>query len=335
MSEERVFLRGVSSAQYALSEQRVDRLAAPRVVRTPKQQHVGESEHGDSEVRWLLSPGDEPYLTQTIQSHFVRIYPGGSNGGHGHQNEAMFYILEGRGYEIHDGKRYDWEQGDVVLVHTDCVHQHFNADPDRDALTLVFKAKALWMMMDLTQQGKNLVPGPEYGPPQDWAQLWTPGVDNLKKVIKRDETPWEWTPDGRVRHILNADIPARIFTVDAWLHELPAGGRGGKRWQMPDMAFYVISGRGYDLHWQVEAEIGEQYHARIAKEPTRWEWQAGDLVWIPQNTVHQHFNADPANPAVLLCAQNRLFRHMGYDRVAYLETAPEYQAQQPAAAGAR
>ena len=57
---------------------------------------------------------------------------------------------------------------------------------------------------------QNLVPGPEYGPPQDWAQLWTPGVDSLKKVIKRDETPWEWTPDGRVRHILNADIPARI-----------------------------------------------------------------------------------------------------------------------------
>ena len=44
----------------------------------------------------------------------------------GHQNEAVFYILKGKGYEIHDDKRYDWEAGDLVVVHTDSVHRHFN-----------------------------------------------------------------------------------------------------------------------------------------------------------------------------------------------------------------
>ena len=196
----------------------------------------------------------------------------------------------------------------------------------------MIKAKALWMMLGLTQQGKNLTPGAEYGPPEDWSPLWTPGVQEKKKIVKRDDTPWEWTPDGRIRHLVNADLPVRMHSVDAWLQELPPGSRSGKRWQMADTVVYVISGRGYDLHWQVEAEIGDTYRARIANEPTRWEWSAGDLVWVPQNTVHQHFNADPDQPALLLCAQNRIYRHMGYDRVTYVETAPEYQPQPAAAA---
>jgi quercetin dioxygenase-like cupin family protein len=32
----------------------------------------------------------------------VELPPRSSNHGHGHQNEAAFYILEGAGYEIHD-----------------------------------------------------------------------------------------------------------------------------------------------------------------------------------------------------------------------------------------
>ena len=66
-----------------------------------------------------------------------------ANRGHGHQNEALFYILEGRGYEIHDGQRYDWSAGDLVLVHTDSVHRHYNPYDER--------ATALVMMPAATQ----------------------------------------------------------------------------------------------------------------------------------------------------------------------------------------
>src|SRR3989337_1604741 len=113
------------------------------------------SSSGDSDrsrTWWMLGPGDEPFRTQTLQVHFVELSPGGSNKGHGHQNEALFYILEGRGYEIHDGKRYDWEQDDLVIVHNDSVHRHYNADPDRRALALVMKPKSAWMYLGLIQQ---------------------------------------------------------------------------------------------------------------------------------------------------------------------------------------
>jgi len=96
---------------------------------------------------------------------------------------------------------------------------------------------------------------------------------------------------------------------------------------MADEIFYVLEGRGYDLHWDVEVEITDRYYARIAKEPTRWEWQAGDMVYIPHNTIHQHFNADSSTPARLISATNRVYKLIGYSRVEQLDNAPEYETQ--------
>lgn len=329
--EGRVFLRGITSEAYGLGEFRKRQRAAPRVRRAgtvvddAKVAHSGDSEQ--SRTWWILGPGDEPFLTQTLQIHFVELFPGGSNHGHGHQNEAPFYILEGRGYEIHDGKRYDWEKDDLVVVHNDSVHRHFNADPQRRALAIVMKAKSTWMYLGLLQQGRS---GPvadegRYGPPEDWSRLWTPGVEARKKVLKSADTRWETTRDGRVRILSSPSrTDLRVFSIDLYQQEIPGGGRSAKHWHMADEALYVMSGRGHSLHWDVEAEIGEEYHARIAKEPTRWDVAAGDLLYVPQNTVHQHFNADPREPLVLLSAQNRLFKLLGYDSVVYLENAPEY-----------
>jgi len=72
-------------------------------------------------------------MTQTLHVHLEEYGPGGRTQKHGHVNEAAFYILDGQGYEIHDGVRYDWSAGDVAIVHMNCVHQHFNADPVKPA----------------------------------------------------------------------------------------------------------------------------------------------------------------------------------------------------------
>ncbi len=331
LAEGRVFLRGISSESYGLGEFRQWQRAAPRVRRAgtvvddASVAHSGDSEQ--SRTWWVLGPGDEPFLTQTLQVHFVELLPGGSNHGHGHQNEALFYVLEGRGYEIHDGQRYDWEKDDLVIVHNDSVHRHYNAQSDRRALALVLKAKCAWMYLGLLQQGRSTpaADGARYGPPEEWSRLWTPGVEKRKKVVKPSDTRWEVTRDGRVRVISSPERrDIRVFSVDLQQQEIPAGSRSAKHWHMADEVLYVMSGRGYSLHWDVQAEIGDRYRARVAKEPSRWEFAAGDLLYVPQNTVHQHFNADPAEPLVLLSGQNRLFKLLGYDSVVHLEDAPEY-----------
>jgi quercetin dioxygenase-like cupin family protein len=334
---ERVFLRGMSSATYGLKEFRAAQLAAPRVRSDSYVADDGTVAHsGDSDQSrtwWRIGPGDEPFLTQTLQVHFVQLPPRSSNHGHGHQNEAAFYILEGRGYEIHDGQRYDWSQGDLVLVHTDSVHQHFNPY-DEQATCLVMKAKSTWMYLGLIQQGRS---GPvadedRFGPREDWSQLWTPGVRERKKVVKREDTVWEDTPLGRVRTLSAPDrTDLRTFSVDAFELDIPAGSRSGKRWQMADEVLYVLSGGGYSLHWEVRAEIAEKYYARVATEPTRHEITAGDTLYVPQNTIVQHFSAD-GDPLLLLSGQSRLFKQLGYDRVVYLENAPSRAAESTASA---
>src|SRR3954469_24517593 len=119
----RTFVRGLDSATYGLNEFRQKQLSYTRVrndeyvVDDAKVGHSGDSD--ESKTWWRIGPGDEEFLTQTIHVHFVELPPHSSNHGHGHQNEAAFYILEGAGYEIHDDQRYDWKKDDLVYVHTD------------------------------------------------------------------------------------------------------------------------------------------------------------------------------------------------------------------------
>jgi mannose-6-phosphate isomerase-like protein (cupin superfamily) len=331
----RVFVRGLTSETYGLGEFRRRQLAVKRVrddsvvVDDAKVAHSGDSEK--SRTWWRVGPGDEEFLTQTIQVHFVELPPESSNHGHGHQNEAAFYILEGRGYEIHDDQRYDWTKDDLVFVHTDSVHRHFNPYGET-ATALVVKAKSTWMFMGLLQQGRS---GPvereaEFGPREDWSRIWTPGVLDRKKVISVDDTTWENTPLGRVRVMSSPErTDARIFSIDAFELDIPTGSRSGKYWKMADEVFYVLDGGGYALQWEVEAEIAEKYYARIAKEPTRHEITKGDTLYVPQNHVCQLFAHD-GTPLRVLSAQNRVFKHLGYDTVHFMEDAPEYEPAQNA-----
>ncbi|MEW2502768.1 cupin domain-containing protein [Amycolatopsis sp. NPDC047767] len=335
----RVFVRGLTSETYGLGQFRQAQLAAERVrddsvvVDDAKVGHSGDSEK--SRTWWRIGPGDEEFLTQTLQVHFVELPPHSSNRGHGHQNEASFYILEGAGYEIHDDQRYDWKAGELVFVHTDSVHRHYNPY-DEKAVALVMKAKCTWMFLGLLQQGRG---GPierpdEFGEREDWSRIWTDGVLERKKVVRQEDTVWETTPMGRVRVLNSPDrTDLRQFSVDVFELDIPAGSRSGKHWKMADEVLYVLDGSGYSLHWEVQEEIAEKYYARVAKTPTRHEITKGDTLYVPQNTIAVHYAAD-GTPLRLLSAQNRMFKHLGYDKVHYFENAPEYTGELAEAASA-
>src|SRR5581483_12111411 len=93
-ARKRIFVRSVESERYTLTQERRKRLAEVPRVFSPKLGDDGE---------WnIISPEDEPFRTQSLHVHFENLRPGGRTTGHGHQNEAFFYILEGHGYEEHD-----------------------------------------------------------------------------------------------------------------------------------------------------------------------------------------------------------------------------------------
>ena len=146
----------------------------------------------------------------------------------------------------------------------------------------------------------------------------------LKKIVTADEMPWETCPQGTIKHLVNKKMGTRTNTVDIYMQIIPPGSRSGKHRHMAEEYMFILEGKGYSLHWDVDMELGEQYYWKVAETPSRWEWEQGDSVYIPPNTIHQHFNADPDHPVRFIAAESRIMADMGLDDLEQLENAPEY-----------
>ena len=132
-----VFVRTIAGT-YNLKDELARLHAQPRVRKASEIKFVDGPQ---AFSRHYVEPKDG--ITQTFHLHPEEYGPGGKSQKHGHVNEEAFYILDGTGYEIHDGIRYDWRAGDIVTMHKNCVHQHFNADAVKPARAMVIKTKAM------------------------------------------------------------------------------------------------------------------------------------------------------------------------------------------------
>lgn len=148
-----------------------------------------------------------------------------------------------------------------------------------------------------------------------------------KKIVRPEEMPWEMARQGLLKHLLNEQMNTRMDTVDAYMQVIPPGSRSGKHRHLAEECLYVLEGRGYDLHQDCDVEITDTYHWKPQDEVKRYEWEAGDVIYIPPNTIHQHFNADPQRPARLISAINRIYKYCGLNDLEQLENAPEYDPQ--------
>jgi gentisate 1,2-dioxygenase len=144
----------------------------PRVFHT-----AGEKWDGGpaSYYKRIIAPESGIKITQAIECHIDVFVPGVvSKGTHGHMNSACFYVLKGKGHDIHDGRRMDWEAGDCLIVETACVHEHIAENLDDETIVLVMKAKPLFLFMHLLFQ--KIVEWPPKTAPLGHED-WTPPTD--------------------------------------------------------------------------------------------------------------------------------------------------------------
>jgi quercetin dioxygenase-like cupin family protein len=146
-----------------------------------------------------------------------------------------------------------------------------------------------------------------------------------KKVVRPNDMPWEMSRQGILKHLLNEQMNTRMESVDAYMLLIPPGSRSGKHRHLAEECLYVVEGRGYDQHQDCDVEITDTYHWIVQDEVKRYDWEAGDVIYIPPNTVHQHFNADPERPVRLISAINRIYQKFGLNDIEQLEDAPEYK----------
>ena len=163
----RTFVRALEGTYGELQEELYNQ---PRVYKVTDQEWRGGPQLFDKSI---VNPMKTD-IAQSIETHISVIAPRGTGQRHGHMNSAIFYCLRGKGYDIHDGRRFDYEAGDIMVVENGCVHQHFNASEDEDLVLLVMKAKPLFLFMHMLFQKIAKYPPKEAVP--GW-EGWTPPSD--------------------------------------------------------------------------------------------------------------------------------------------------------------
>jgi mannose-6-phosphate isomerase-like protein (cupin superfamily) len=93
-------------------------------------------------------------------------------------------------------------------------------------------------------------------------------------------------------------------TLGIHLSEVPPGGEKQGHRHLDEATFYIVSGRG----WSELRQSDDKPDQRV-------DWQAGDIVTIPSNAWHKHYNADPDRPALQIAFKNtRWLRKLFHSR---------------------
>jgi mannose-6-phosphate isomerase-like protein (cupin superfamily) len=130
---------------------------------------------------------------------------------------------------------------------------------------------------------------------------------NVPQVIQQRQRTWEQTRNGKILwflHPAHPELQTGMKLFEAYLQELPPGGRSGKHRHLADEVHFVIEGRGYE-------EI----------DGKRWDWEANDAVAVPNLSTHQSFNADPERPARFLVYKSRTFDYASFAGIEHFEDA--------------
>lgn len=144
-SKKRVFVRALEGTYGELVH---ELFSQPRVYKSKDWKWKGGPQNFGKKI---INP-QAVKVAQSIEAHLDVYAPGGYGQKHGHMNSAVFFVLKGKGHDVHDGKRLDWEAGDALIVENGCVHQHFNDDPDNEGIVLIMKAKPLFLFMHMLFQ---------------------------------------------------------------------------------------------------------------------------------------------------------------------------------------
>jgi len=145
------------------------------------------------------------------------------------------------------------------------------------------------------------------------------------QVMKAADMPFEDSPDGRIKHMVHHELNTKECCIDAYMQFIAPSKASGRHRHLAEEVFYVVEGRGHDLHWDVRFDCKEEFVWEWEEEPRRYDWKRGDFVYIPPYSIHQHFNDDLEKEARIIVVTNRILKEMGFDWFDQLENAEGFE----------
>jgi mannose-6-phosphate isomerase-like protein (cupin superfamily) len=263
----------------------------------------------DKDIPWVSTPQDPKVKLMvanqlgfaTMGSNVLKgeIPVGWHTGKHRHGEESM-HILEGEGFSIIEGQRYDWHKHTTIQIPFWATHQHFNTGsiPVLWISGMTFDLERFVHLARIEQIetcGPN-DPAMIAAVPAETTQYYPDGFRatiHIEQAPSNHEVDETYNPQGAIAAVTKQHDFMQYLAV-------PKNGfRFGSvacthLWTEP--AFHQ-SGRHKHLEAVVYAVAGEGFTEMGGKSIP---WEAGDVLYVPPAMwEHQHKNDNP-NPITQL-----------------------------------
>ena len=159
-----------------LYDEHFQRLAAAKAIRETgkvvvKGKGLPWEQNRQAIGKWYLHPNLHDRAIEIPRAPLLRMFMQEirtHSGRHRHQGGLALFVLQGRGYTVADGKRYDWKEGDLILLPVKpggIEHQHFNLDPDVPARWLSLIPQLMFELLGIQLEQKEEHPDWKGGAP--------------------------------------------------------------------------------------------------------------------------------------------------------------------------
>ena len=122
-----------------------------------------------------------------------------------------------------------------------------------------------------------------------------------KRVYSSRDVPWKGGPGQFGKSVISPQATSIVQSMESHIEAYAPGAYGQKHGHLNSAVFYVLKGHGHDIH-----------DGRYIK------WKAGDVMLVENASVHQHFNDDDKESAILLVFKAKplfLFMHLLFQKM--------------------
>jgi len=255
--------------------------------------------------------------------------------GHRHLIDAVIYIVQGHGYSIIDGNRYDWGPGDFMCVPTFAWHRHVNTE---DVPVIYIASTSTPYSMSL---GVSIHEDERY--PEYW--VFAQKGEDAQKTLIPGGTEAPTVPGSQSVAAFRGDLSLEgrlyeeqvVYAVDEErrrrLGRVLVKGSDVKFGQtrMGKMAYIVDQRLGFNVRVMstVLAEIEPGHHSGAHRhlyeevnyilsgegysviDDRTYHWKAGDALSIPVFAWHQYFNTGKERVRILSHSSRAAMENVG------------------------